>query len=914
MPISDPEQEKAFQEENLRIRQQIAFASGVFQGDITIRTLLESLAEGVVIIDSHGIILLVNACAEQMFGYQKKDLIGKPHAVLIPERFRKIHEEHQAHFFEELRVRPMGLLLDLAGRRQDGSEFPLEISLSFLETINGVLVLAFVSDITLRKQLETSLKEGEELFHVMVECVKDYAIYMLDSHGYILNWNVGAERLKGYRSEEVIGKHFSCFYTEKDRSDGKPEEELKKASAEGQFTEECWRVRKDGSGFWADVVITALRDESGKLWGFSKVAHDITERKKAEKEREQLLMELEAVLENINEAVVITDLNANVIKMNGAALILHGYQRDDVHILRPLAEYQDTFELSDLEGHPIPFEDWPLVRALRGESFVTCELRVLRKDTGKSWIGSYNGSQVRSKSDNIVLAVITVRDITEHKKAEEALRESEQRFASFMLYLPAAAWMKDLDGRYVYANAEAKRIFSTPLSELQGKTDEELFPQETARQFRENDERVLVEDGHLQTIEVLQQANHIERHSIVNKFSVPGPGGQTAFIAGIAVDITDLQRAKEGLRESEERLRFASEAADIGMWHWDLENNELTWDIRCKEFFGYPPDFQMTCEVFLQPIHEEDRQQIHEAVQKALQGKKEYSAEMRVVLPDGELRWVMSKGRAVYNEQGKPVRMDGIAMDITESKRAEDEILRLNANLTARAEELSTANQDLEAFNYTVAHDLRQPLNIINSCCQVIEKLCGDKLDDDCKEHVEMAYNGTLRMNRLIEALLNFSRMGRVEPRRELIDLSVISQELVGNLKQTEPERQVDFQIADGIKANADANLLRVVLDNLFGNAWKYSSMREKAVIEFGVNDIAGVQAYFVKDNGAGFDMAEADKLFIPFERLPGAEKQRGFGIGLATVERIIQKHGGKVWAEGELDKGATFYFTLSAG
>jgi PAS domain S-box-containing protein len=202
-----------------------------------------------------------------MFGYPKEDLIGKPLAVLVPERFHKDYEEYQVQFFAEPRIIPMAQTPDLAGLRLDGSEFPLEISLGFLETINGVLALGFVSDITIRKQFESRLRESEELFHIQVESVKDYAIFTFDSRGNVLNWNAGAERLTGYRAEEIIGKHFSCFYSEEDRNAGKPDEELKKAAAEGHFAEEGWRIRKDGSGFWADVIITALHDENGNLWG-----------------------------------------------------------------------------------------------------------------------------------------------------------------------------------------------------------------------------------------------------------------------------------------------------------------------------------------------------------------------------------------------------------------------------------------------------------------------------------------------------------------------------------------------------------------------------------------------------------------------------------------------------------------------
>jgi PAS domain S-box-containing protein len=282
MTTPELDQEKARHEQELRIQRQIAFASGLFQGDVTVRTLLESLAEGVVIIDNSGTILLVNTAAEQMFGYKREDLIGKPQAVLIPERFRKVHEEHLARFFAEPRMRPTDQLLDLTGLRRDGDEFPVEISLSYVDTINGVLVMALVSDVSLRKEYETRLRESEEMFHMQVAWVKDYAIFMLDTQGNVLTWNEGAERLKGYRAKEIIGKHFSCFYPEEDRNAGKPEEELKKAAAEGQFAEDTWRIRKDGSRFWANVTVAALHDESGKLRGFTKVIHDISVSKKAE--------------------------------------------------------------------------------------------------------------------------------------------------------------------------------------------------------------------------------------------------------------------------------------------------------------------------------------------------------------------------------------------------------------------------------------------------------------------------------------------------------------------------------------------------------------------------------------------------------------------------------------------------------
>ncbi len=502
------------------IQRQIAFASGLFQGDVTVRTLLESIGEGIVIIDQFGTILLVNSRAEQMFGYPREEIVGKPHALLIPERFRTVHEQHTAHYFEEPKARPMGLGLDLAGRRRDGSEFPVEISLSFLETINGLLVLAFISDISHRKEAENKLRKSE-------------------------------------------------------------------------------------------------------------------------------------------------------------------YQ---------LAEAQRLAHIGSFEYDPIA-----------------------RRITG-----------------------------------------SDEMF----------------------------RIFGRSFS---------------------------------------------------------------------------------------------------------------------------------TYESFLELVHPDDRSKVNKAVQDALDRQTPYTLLYRIIRPDGIILIVHSLREAVTDDAGNVVRMIGTVQDVTEQKLLEEKLEILNSVLSARAGELEAANQGLEAFSYTVAHDLRNPLNAISGYCQLMQEVCSDKLDENCNEYLKNVYESTRRMTRLIEALLNFSRLDRVEPRRETVDLSTLAQEAAAELKMAEPGRRAVFRIAEGVSVNGDASLLRVVMDNLLGNAWKFTGSLEEAVIEVGVAEIDGKSAYFVRDNGAGFDMAYADKLFIPFQRLPGLglDEYTGHGIGLATVERIIKRHGGKIWAEGELGKGATFYFTL---
>ncbi len=250
-------------------------------------------------------------------------------------------------------------------------------------------------------------------------------------------------------------------------------------------------------------------------------------------------------------------------------------------------------------------------------------------------------------------------------------------------------------------------------------------------------------------------------------------------------------------------------------------------------------------------------------------------------------------------------------IDISDRRQLEEQLDILHADLADRAAELAAANIELEAFNFTVSHDLRKPLAIINGYSQLLRDLCRDRLDEQSKEFVQGIYEGTVRMNGLITSLLRFSRVARAEMRREAIDMSAMAKVVAAEIRQAEPKRRVSFRIAEGITGYGDAGLWRIVLDNLIGNAWKYTADQEEAIIEFGMREVDGKPACFVRDNGQGFDMAHADKLYVPFQRIPGIMDVEGHGIGLATVERVIRRHGGRIWAESEPGKGATFLFTM---
>lgn len=380
--------------------------------------------------------------------------------------------------------------------------------------------------------------------------------------------------------------------------------------------------------------------------------------------------------------------------------------------------------------------------------------------------------------------------------------------------------------------------------------------------------------------------------------------------------VLERVHAEAALAESAERLRIALAAGKMGTWTRELESpRRVLLSPELEAITGFQPgEFPGTEEALFELIHPEDREAVRAALEKGLEVKGDYEVEFRFLPRSRPPGWMLGRGRAYYDAAGKPVRQVGVAIDITARKGAEQEIRRLNAELEQRVRQrtaqLEATNQELEAFAYSVSHDLRAPLRAVRGFSEVLLERHASQLDAEGRELLRHACRGSEHMGRLIDDLLKLSRVGRSELHWQPVNLSAQAEMVAAELQKAEPGRAVQFVIEPNLQAEGDERLLKVVLDNLLGNAWKFTSHQPEVRIEFGFTR-QPEPAFFVRDNGVGFDMAYAGKLFKVFQRLHSASEFPGTGIGLATVQRIVKRHRGRVWAVAAAKQGATFYFTL---
>lgn len=380
--------------------------------------------------------------------------------------------------------------------------------------------------------------------------------------------------------------------------------------------------------------------------------------------------------------------------------------------------------------------------------------------------------------------------------------------------------------------------------------------------------------------------------------------------------LTQIQERDVALRQNEERFRQLANAVPALVWTSNAAGEAAYFNEPWFDYTGRTPAESLGLR-WAEVVHPDDREDCLRLWGQAVKNGTLYEAEVRLRRADGEFRWFLSRAHPARDAGGQVATWFGTSTDIEEQKRVEAKISQLNQTLERRVQErtaaLETSNRELEAFSYSVAHDLRAPLRSIDGFNQALAEDFGKEFPAEARDLMQRSRQASQRMSQLIDDLLNLSRVARAELRQQRVNLSDAAQAIAEELQKSEPERSVDFRIEPNVFAMGDDRLLRLVLENLLGNAFKFTRKKPNAKIEFGTKTQDGRRLFFVRDNGAGFNMAYASKLFGPFQRLHSATEYPGTGIGLATVHRILVRHGGAIWPESEEGQGTTFYFTVTA-
>jgi PAS domain S-box-containing protein len=631
-----------------------------------------------------------------------------------------------------------------------------------------------------------------EFFNLLIDSVKDYAIFMIDPEGRVASWNKGAEHIKGYTGDEILGHNIKVFYTPADIREKKPENNLLLARERGYFKGEGWRVRKDGSLFWADVVFTSLWDEQGKLRGYSKVTRDITEKRDLQEEVNRNNTELEArikartedlltnelrfsaLIENSSEGISLSDEYSNIIYRSPSSVKITGLVSKD----------------SLMSGaHP---DDLEAIKSKLADSLkspgvpVSYQGRFLHASGYYFWMEGTMTNMLHVRAVGAI--VVNYRDVTDRKETEDMILKSEKMYRGLF---------DNMHHGYAYCKSD---IYNGHLSDFTFLSVNEEYEQQ------------------------------LDLHEILGK--------------KISEVLPGVLRSYNAFCGCIERVIESGISEKLELYITRL-NKWFTYSI-------YSP----------------------------------------------------AKGYFVL-----------LIENITERKEALRKIQAINWELEKkiikRSEDLKRKNEELEAFTYSVSHDLRAPLRSIIGFTTILEEEYSSKLDAEAKRLTSVIKSSTEKMGNLIDDLLAFSRLGRNEINRSLIDSHKMVQQVILDIGQKNAETNIIWNIHSLYPVMGDQNLIRQVWANLISNAMKYSGKRIDPEIELSSIKESDQVIFQVKDNGVGFDMKYAKKLFKVFQRLHGMNEFEGTGVGLAIVEKIISSHGGKVWAEAIPNEGSRFYFSL---
>jgi PAS domain S-box-containing protein len=727
---------------------------------------------------------------------------------------------------------------------------------------------------------------------MLLDGVQNYAIFMMDTEGRVLSWNVGAERIKGYSSDQIIGHNFSCFFPPEDVKRGRPAEVLRITAASGRHEEQGMRMRKDGSRFLASITFTALRDPAGNLRGFSEFSHDLSESKESG-------AKYRGLLEAAPDAMVVVNQAGEIVLLNVRAEKQFGYSRDEL-----IGQQVKNIIPEGFAERLIADGTRSASEALAQQIGTGIELIARRKDRSEfpieimlSPLGSAEG----------ILVTAAIRDISMRKDAETHLAQMEGRYRGLLEAAPDAMVVVNPAGEIVLLNVQAENQFGYSRDELVGQRVKNIIPEGFAER--------LIADGTRSAADALAQqiGTGIElngRRKNGTEFPIeimlsPLESAEGVLVTAAIRNIATRKDAETHLAQMEGRYRGLLEAAPDAMVVVNPAGEIVLLNVQAEKQFGYHRDELVGQKVkniipegFAERLIADGTRSAAEALAQQigtgieLNGRRKDGTEFPIEIMLSPL------------ESAEGVLVTAAIRNITERKKSEEQLAKTMG-------ELKRSNEELQQFAYVSSHDLQEPLRMVTSYTQLLAGRYKGRLDSDADEFIAFAVDGCHRMQGLIKDLLVYSRAGTNGRVLREVSAENALKEALANLRAT-IDQSGAVVTHDALPAvRTDETQLTQVFQNLVGNAIKYHGA-EVPRVHVSVTKNGGDEWIFsVRDNGLGIDPQYFDRIFILFQRLHGRDEFEGTGIGLAICKKILERLGGRIWVESQANKGSTFYFAL---
>ncbi len=848
--------------------------SGTKAAQLKYETIINTSIDGFWISDTGGKFLDVNDAFCMMTGYSEDEILDmrvndlEPAASTIKfsDRLAAIPENGQDKF-------------ETVFITKSGKEKEFSLTINFQSGISGDQIYVFARNITEEKQEERRIRLSEERYRTLTESSSDY-IYIINSNGAVDFANKALLRQLDKSKEDVIGRNYEQVFSGSIFTNAfNTIPEVLKTSKPYIGVEQ---IEGKDSTTWLNTRLHPIFDTDGTPVQVLGNSRDITEQKTDEEDLRETKDFLENLITKANAPIIVWDSDWNITRVNNAFEQISGYHAAEllgknIMMIFPKEEIERKYRLiEDLK---------------QGGQLISSEIQILSK-SGSLKTVLWNSANIYDNDGTSVIASIAQgTDITERLEAEE----ERNRFFKLSLDYMCVAGM---DGYLKRVNPSFMRTF--------GYTEEEFL----SRPFFD----FIHPDDIKKTYEVMTELNQKNAISnFLNRYRCIDGSYRWLHWASVlygdriysaAHDITDLKKTEIQLRESGEKLQIAHEASEAGVWEWIIEKDQLIWDDRMFKIFGVSKEkFEHKAASFLNSIHPTDVVDTKAAMENSVKTKENFDRVYRVIRSDNSHRYISAKGKLFSDEFGNVEKMIGICIDITDQKAAE-------AQLRTAILNLEHSNKELEQFAYVASHDLQEPLRMVSSFTQLLEKRYKDQLDQDANDFIRYAVDGANRMHKLISDLLDYSRITTRGKETGRVNLNEIFSSAVANLYHRIHERGA--LVTKDILPECIGNEMQLtrVIQNLIDNAIKFCKSEIPLVHISSELHEDGIKIS-VADNGIGIKEEYKDKVFIIFQRLHGAGEYPGTGIGLAICRRIVERHNGKIWFESIPGQGTTFYFTL---